>query len=139
MEFGVSASYAMGRLPRMASIVPAPATRGPMFSFEAGYYNRGRLDTDSIGTTTVTFSGVPADSEIRVYDPDRNELAGIETCAANQVLSWAVYAAGSANNTVRIVIIDMTHRIKEFTYTSLVGNQSIPVQAEPDKWYANPI
>ena len=98
-----------------------------------------RLPADPIGTTTVTFSGVPADSEIRVYDPDRNELAGIETCAANQVLSWAVYAAGSANNTVRIVIIDMTHRIKEFTYTSLVGNQSIPVQAEPDKWYANPI
>ena len=114
-----------------------PLARGQIVPLGRYALGVARLPTDSIGTTTVTFSGVPADSEIRVYDPDRNELAGIETCAANQVLSWAVYATGSANNTVRIVIVDMTHRIKEFTYTSLVGNQSIPVQAEPDKWYAN--
>lgn len=103
------------------------------------HFGKQRLPTDPIGTTTVTFDGVPADSEIRIYDPNRNELAGIETCAANQVLSWAVYATGSPNNKVRIVIIDMVHRIKEFNYTSQVGNQSIPVQTEPDKWYANPI
>lgn len=104
----------------------------------AAAFNEQRLPTDPIGTTIVTFSGVPAGSEIRVYDPSANELAGIESCAADQVLTWAVYAAGSPNNTVRIVIIDMTHRIKEFSYTSQVGNQSIPVQPENDKWYVNP-
>ena len=94
--------------------------------------------TDPVGTTTVTFSGVNAGSEIRVYLPDATEAAGIETCAANQVLSWSVYASGSPNNTVRIVIIHPSYKIKEFTYTATAGSQNIPVQQEPDKWYSNP-
>lgn len=94
--------------------------------------------TDPIGTTTVTFSGVNAGSEIRVYLPDSTEAAGIETCASNQVLSWSVYSSGSPNNTVRIVIVHPNYKIKEFTYTATAGSQSIPVQQEPDKWYSNP-
>lgn len=95
------------------------------------------LPTDSIGTTTVTFSGINSGSEIRVYLPDTTELSGIESCAVDQVLSWSVYTAGNANNTVRIVIIHPGYKIKEFTYLSQTGNQSIPVQQEPDKWYRN--
>lgn len=101
--------------------------------------SRQALATDPIGTCTRTFDGVPANSEIRVYLPDATEAAGIETCAANQQLTWQVYAAGSPNNTVRIVIVHPDYKIKEFTYTSTVGTSSIPVQAEPDKWYSNPI
>lgn len=97
------------------------------------------LPTDPIGTTSVTFTGVNAGSEIRVYLPDTTELAGVESCANNQVLMWNVYASGSANNTVRIVIIHPDYKIKEFTYLSQTGNQSIPVQQEPDKWYSNPV
>lgn len=89
-----------------------------------------------IGTTTVTFSGVNANSEIRIYSPSGVELAGIENCTADQVLTWNVYSP--AYNTVRIVIVHPSYRIKEFTYTSQAGNQSIPVQQEPDKWYSNP-
>ena len=96
------------------------------------------LPTDPIGTTTVTFSGVNSGSEIRAYLPDTTEAAGIETCAADQVLSWSVYSVGSPNNTVRIVIVHPDYKIKEFTYTASLGNQSIPVQQEPDKWYSNP-
>ncbi len=94
--------------------------------------------TDPVGTTTVTFQGVTTGSEIRVYSPD-GEIAGIENCAASQVLTWPVYASGSPNNTVRIVIIHPDYKIKEFEYVSLVGNQSIPVQQERDKWYSNPV
>jgi hypothetical protein len=96
------------------------------------------LPSDPIGTTVVTFSGVNANSEIRVYLPDTTEAAGIENCIADQVLSWSVYAPGSANNTARIVIIHPDYKIKEFTYISSIGNQSIPVQPERDKWYSNP-
>jgi len=96
------------------------------------------LPDDSIGSATTTFSGVNAGSEIRVYLPDTTEAAGIETCAADQVLSWPVYASGSPNNTVRIVIVHPNYKIKEFAYTASVGNQSIPVQQELDKWYSNP-
>lgn len=91
-----------------------------------------------IGTTTVTFDGVVSGSEIRVYDPDLNELAGVESCSVNHVLAWPVYAAGSPNNNVQIKIINTAYRIKDFPYTSKVGNQSIPVQMEPDKWFSNP-
>lgn len=97
-----------------------------------------RLPSDAIGTTTVTFAGVNAGSEIRVYLSDMTELAGIESCATDQVMSWSVYSSGNPNNTVRIVIIHPSYRIKEFTYLSQTGNQSIPVQQEPDKWYSNP-
>lgn len=98
-----------------------------------------RLPTDAIGTATVTFKGVPAGSEIRVQYPDMSDAAGIESCAEDQVLSWNAYAAGSPNNMVRIVIIDLAYRIKEFTYeTTGPGAQSIPIQPEPDKWFSNP-
>jgi hypothetical protein len=98
-----------------------------------------RLSTEPIGAATVTFKGVPANSEIRVQYPDGSAAAGIETCAADQVLTWNAYAPGSANNTVRIVIIDMDHRIKEFNYeTTGPGAQSIPIQPEADRWFLNP-
>ena len=94
-----------------------------------------RLPSEPIGTTTVTFAGVNAGSEIRVYDASANELAGVESGAADQQLSWPVYSSG---NTVRIVIVHPSYKIKEFAYTSTLGNQSVPVQQEPDKWYSNP-
>lgn len=99
---------------------------------------RMRLPTESIGSAIVTFAGVQAGSEIRVYLPDSTEIAGIESCAADQTLAWPAYVAGSPNNTVRIVILSNTYRLKEFTYTSSVGAQNLPVQQEPDKWYSNP-
>ena len=98
----------------------------------------GALPADPIGTTTVTFSGVNAGSEIRVYLPDGTEVAGIESCAANQALTWPVYAGGSPNNTVRVVVVNTAYKIKEFNYTVSLGNQSLPIQQEADKWYSNP-
>lgn len=97
-----------------------------------------RLPSEPVGSTTVTFSGVVAGLEIRVYDSSRNELAGIESCAADQSLSWSVYAPGSPNNIVQIKIIGFAYKIKDFTYTSTLGNQTIPIQLEADKWALNP-
>ncbi len=110
-------------------------------------YNNGGAEAYDIGayeydhgygphpaSTTVTFSGVNASSEIRVYNTALDELAGIETCSANQVLTWAI-----PTGDVRIVIIHPDYKIKEFTYASVVGTQSLPVQQERDKWYKNPI
>ena len=98
-----------------------------------------RLPNDPIGTTTVTFAGVNVNSEIRVYLPDGTEVAGIENCAANQALTWSVYAGGSPNNTVRVVVVNTAYKIKEFEYTVTLGTQSLPIQQEADKWYVNPI
>lgn len=129
--------FGRSRLPRVVGLAddelgPRPVSGiGPIIG-------RMRLPSDPIGTTTVTFSGVQAGTEIRVYLPNGTEVAGVESCDADHVLSWPVYAAGSANNTVRIVIVHSDYKIKEFTYTAQIGNQSIPVQQEPDKWYSNP-
>ena len=117
----------------------APGEVGLRSVSPAGHqYGIQRLPTDPIGTTTVTFSGVAAGSEIRVYLSDTTEVAGVESGTADQSLSWDVYAPGSPNNTVRIVIIHPSYKIKEFTYTAAAGSQNIPVQQEPDKWYSNP-
>lgn len=115
-----------------------PSRRGVMAGYGALSLGVCRWPTDPIGTTTVTFDGVNAGSEIRVQLPDLSEAAGVETCDDNHVLTWSVYASGSANNTVRIVIVHPDYKIKEFSYTSRVGAQSVPVQQEPDKWYSNP-
>lgn len=128
----------MGYSIAIPQLVVTPITSGK--SFPAGGVVVGvfRLPNDPIGVATVTFFGVVATSEIRVYLPDGTEQAGVESCDADHVLTWDVYAAGSANNTVTIRIIHPDYKIKEFTYTSVLGNQSIPVQMERDKWYSNP-
>lgn len=84
-------------------------------------------------STTVTFSGANSGSEIRVYNTSLDELAGVESSSANPSLTWQIPVGD-----VRIVIIHPDYKIKEFTYASLVGNQSLPVQQERDKWYSNP-
>lgn len=114
------------------------ARRCSMPAMLAAASSRASLPNDPIGTTTVTFDGVNAGSEIRIYLPDGTEVAGVETCEANHILTWSVYAHGSPNNTVRIVIVHLDYKIKEFIYVSRIGAQSIPVQQEPDKWRSNP-
>lgn len=96
------------------------------------------LPTDPQGTTTVTFSGVNAGSEIHVYLPDGTELTGTESCTANQQLTWPVYAPGSPNNTVSITLIKRGIRPQKFEYLSSVGNKTIPLFPQPDLGYNNP-
>ena len=86
-------------------------------------------------STTVTFTGVNSGTEIRVYDKvTGTELAGIESCATDQALTWDL----SGNDTT-IRLVNTAYKIKDFDYTPVVGNQSLPIQQEPDKWYSNPI
>lgn len=122
----------------LAGTVEWPGSRGVFEPSGLVVFTRQSLPTDPVGTTTVTFDGVNAGSEIRIYLPDGTEVAGVETCEANHILTWSVYAPGSPNNTVRIVIVHLDYKIKEFIYVSRIGAQSIPVQQEPDKWRSNP-
>ena len=115
------------------------ASRGKMTTCPMGLsLGVCRLPTDPVGTTNVTFSGVQAGSEIHVYLPDGTEVAGVESCAANQELAWPVYAPGSINNTVSITIIKRGIRWQKFNYPSKLGAQSIPIFPQPDLGYNNP-
>lgn len=115
-----------------------PTIRGRFEVNHGESYARQLLPTDPTGTTTVTFTGVNANSEIRVYLPDGTEVAGIENCAADQVLSWSVYSAGSPNNVVAIRVVNWLYDIKEFTFTSTLGSVVLPIQQKRDKWSLNP-
>jgi hypothetical protein len=125
--------FAHGRLTLFGT-----AARGRTVPIGPTVFGVCRLPSDPIGTTTVTFTGVHVNSEIRVYLPDGTEAAGVENCSADHALSWNVYAFGSANNTVTIRIVNVAYKIKEFTYTASAGNVSIPIQQDLDPWYSNP-
>lgn len=121
----------------------ADAVRPNYTNGGAAYYDVGAYEFDhGYGpwplSTTVTFAGVNAGSEIRVYLPDGTEAAGVESCDANHVLTWTVYAEGNANNVVTVRIVNTAYKIKEFSYTASAGVQTLPVQQELDKWYVNP-
>jgi len=113
-------------------------------SFNGAAVGYQKLATDPVGLATVTFSGVVAGSEIRVYLPDgpggsaETEVAGLDSCAANQQLSWPVYSPGSPNNTVWIHILKRGLRWMKFHYVSELGTQSIPIFQNPDLGYNNP-
>jgi hypothetical protein len=107
-------------------------------SFNGASVGYQKLETDPIGLLVITFDGIPAGIEIRVYDPELNQLAGIESCAEDQVLSWPVYTTGSSKNNVMIKLLSTEYKLKEFPFTSVVGALSIPVQMEPEPWYLNP-
>lgn len=109
-------------------------SRGRVIDHGVFAIGNARLPSDAIGATSVTFDGVPAGNEIRVYDQDLNELAGVETCTANQILTWSVYAPGSPKNNVQIKIFGIDYKIKDFPYTSRVGDQTVPVQMDTDPW-----
>lgn len=126
----------VGEVPDLASTVDVPPDtltgRGKWRVFAGVALSRQALPTDPIGTTAVTFQGVQAGTEIRVYLPDGTEAAGVEECTVDPVLTWPVYAAGSPNNTVAITLLKRGFRWQRFTFQSVVGNQTIPIFQIPD-------
>lgn len=102
------------------------AIDGGPYEFDHGYGNRP-------ASTTVTFSGVPSGTEIRVYDQSKNELAGVESSSANPSLAWVLTGAD-----VRIVIINLDYVLQEFTYTPVSGSVTLPIQMDDGTWYSNP-
>lgn len=140
----MSAYITLGALPGQFCICSVPPSRGKQYSSEGGLLSRSNLPDDPFGTTTVTFDGVVAGSEIRVYLPDGSsgaagtEVAGLDSCAAQQQLTWPVYAAGSPNNTVWVHIIKRGLRWMKFPYVSKIGTQSIPIFQNTDLGYNNP-
>lgn len=114
---------------------------------EVPNYNNGGLEGADIGafefdhgygphpaSTTVTFQGIVAGSEIHIYDSAGNELVGVESCDANHVLTWNI----PANPAVTITIIKRGLRWMKFSYTSEAGTQSLPIFQIADLGYNNP-
>lgn len=122
----------------LASTFEWPTARGVFATAGLVKVSRQSLPTDPIGSATVTFSGVQAGTEIRVYLPDGTEAAGVEDCTADPVLTWPVYAAGSPNNSVFITLLKRGFRWQRFNYQSIVGSQTLPIFQIADLGYSNP-
>ncbi len=127
-----------GMLPFNSATVDIPATKGPHALGLEVSYSRQTLPEDPIGTTTVTFSGIQAGTEIRVYLPDGTEVTGVEDCVANQSLPFDVYAPG-ANSTMYITLLKRGYRWQRFNYTPVVGAQTLPIFQIVDLGYSNPV
>lgn len=121
----------------LASTFEWPEQRGRFTTAGLIKIERQTLPTDPIGTTSVAFFGVNVGTEIRVYLQDGTEIAGVEVCAENQVLTWPVYAPGP-NSTVYITMLLRGYRWQRFDYTPIVGNQTLPIFQIVDLGYNNP-
>lgn len=122
----------------LASTFEYPINRGVFTTSGLVKVERQSLPIDPIGTTTVTFTGALAGTEIHVYLQDGTELAGVESSTANPALTWSVYSPG-LNSTVYITLIKRGYRWQRFDYTPNVGPQSIQIFPLPDLGYNNPI
>ena len=108
------------------------------YSIGTGAYSQQKGETDAIGSTIVTFQGVPAGTEVRVYSQARVELAGVDSSTENPALSWPVYPNGSPNNTVYITILKRGYRWQKFNHSSTMGAATIPIFMSTDLGYNNP-
>lgn len=98
------------------------------------YRNNGTSTTTINNNVTVTFSGLVANSEVRIYNHSTGaELDGVE----NSGTSFAASVAGSTVVDYVIHNIDYEYiRVENFTWPSTA--QTIPIQQRIDRNYANP-
>lgn len=125
-----------GRVPKTFFAVPgdtpfAIAVKGNAFS-------RQRLASEPLGGVVLTFSGIKAGSELWIMDQNRNVLGGMNSTGLNPSVTLNYYAAGSANNNVRILIIALGYEVLDLSYTLQGVNSTIPVFQRIDRTYNNP-
>jgi hypothetical protein len=126
-----------GNIPTLNRVAAFPATRGPI---NAGHphLSQSRLPDDAVGSVSITFLGIVAGSEVRVFGLDGIERAGVESCSANQVLTLPVFTTGSDSNNVTVHIANFGYALLQFPYTTPGKDQSLPIQMQADPWAVNP-
>jgi hypothetical protein len=82
--------------------------------------------------TTLTLTGLQANSEIRVYDAGTTtELAGVEN-------SGTTFTANIAANSVDIVIHSLGYIYQKISGADTTANLTLPIQQQVDRNYRNP-
>jgi hypothetical protein len=120
-------------------------------NLERPAYNNGGSEAIDIGayehdpgfgphpaTTTLTFDGVPAGTEIRIYDQlgaSAVELAGVESSAANPSLTVTYTGPGQV---VWVTVASLTRKLQQFQLTVPAEDTTVPMQMSLDPWYSNP-
>lgn len=118
--------------------VPAADRRGAINNGYFTPYSRQSLPTDAVGTVKVTITGVKAGTEVKVIDQSLNVVAGTDSSSGDPQLVLSVYAPGSPNNVVRILVIALGYEVIDFNYILPTTDSTIPVFQRIDRTYKNP-
>ena len=81
-----------------------PASRGPMLPSFGLAVAKQRLSTDSIGTATITLTNVVIGSAIQIETQAGTLVENRTADTTTEAFTLALYAAGSANNDLRIKV-----------------------------------
>jgi len=121
------------------SRLPVESVRGRFLSTASlTHLVNQRLPTDSVGTVGLTISGIKAGSEVHIISPDLSVLASNENAAGSTKFTLNRYAAGSPNNSVRIIIVHTQYENIEIPYELTAIDSTIPVFQRIDRNYRNP-
>jgi len=120
------------------SVIP-PVKRGEFANRSGRAVMLQRLPTDAVATTMLTITGVKAGSEVHIADPSRNLLFSDEAATGAPIRALLQrYAAGSPNNLVRILIVNLQYETMDITYELESATASLPVFQRIDRNYRNP-
>ena len=120
-----------------ATTFSQPTTRGPMDPSAGQVYARQRLSTDSIGTFTLTLTGLVIGSAIQIETQAGALVENRTAGATTEVFSVPAYVAGNASNDLRIKVRKGSaapfYRPYETLATAFVGSASVFVSQIPDE------
>jgi hypothetical protein len=101
------------------------------------YRNGTGASTTLVNSLTLTITGIPNPSEVRIYESGTStELDGQEVVTLGQFLY--VYDAGDATDDVDIRILSLGYNVYKQTYTLQSSDQNLPVVLQVDRTYVNP-
>ena len=123
--------------PWLATMTAPPVARGPMTPHGGFVFSRQRLPTDSIGTFALILTNIVVGSVIQVETQAGVAIETRTADAASEAFSIPAYAAGSANNDLRVKVRKGSaapfYIPWETLSTGFVGSQSIYVSQIPDE------
>lgn len=106
----------------------------------SGTSNTSTFTITGTGTVTIdnpvslTFSGLEPDTEVRIYDQDRNELAGVEN-----IMDTFTYAYNYTPDTeITYVIFNIQFEAIKERLTLPANDTTLPIRQVFDRVYSNP-
>ena len=106
----------------------------------SGTSNTSSFIITGSGTVTIdnpvslTFSGLEPDTEVRIYDLDRNELDGIENTSGTFTYSYNY----SPDTDIIYVIFNLQYEAIKEQLTLPANDTTLPIRQVFDRVYSNP-
>lgn len=127
----------VGSAPWLCAFQAVSDSRGPVIAFTGGLVSRQRLPEDSIGTYTLSLTGLVIGSAIQIETQAGVAIENRTAGATTEVFSVPAYVAGNASNDLRIKVRKGSaapfYRPYETLAIAFVGTASVFVSQIPDE------